>query len=181
MRLLIFSLYCISSFAYSISFSEWKSLNDEQKVEYIQNFPQGIEIGLDPVTTISSTLSNERVAKLKESVLLLSQKLKNYETEMPLEIDDSLHALVGPIKKNVTFYFSDDDFFLGASVRYKQEGCSHYNEQGEFLEKSGYYPTIFDAQKNQCINDDVSWEGSSIINEYFVEIFHNDFLEWSGY
>lgn len=88
---------------------------------------------------------------------------------------------MGELSKTADLYFSEDLVFLGANIRYFQQGCSHFDSSDNYLEESGHYATIDEARKNNCIDNDVSWSANSIVNENVSEIYNSEYMEWSGH
>ena len=86
---------------------------------------------------------------------------------------------MGELSKTADLYFSEDLVFLGANIRYFQQGCSHFDSSDSYLEESGHYVTIDEAKKNHCIDNDVSWSTNSIVNENVSEIYNSEYMEWS--
>lgn len=161
----IFAFLSISLQA--ISINEWKKLSNDEKASHIQD-----EVPFDEIS--QKDIINQ-VEDIQDFVAGL------VETDMDLEIHDDVHSRIGKMRLSYSFLRSDEGVLLGAMEYYFQQGCSKYNSDEEFEESYEYYETEAEANRSNCFDNDVSWSGYSIRDEYGVEIDNSGYLEWSGH
>lgn len=181
MKLIIISLLSFSFSAQSITFKAWQKLTNEEKIEYLDYESADVSIDINSQKMNSSNLPAAKLNKVKPKMSTLISSLHSYQTELYTEVEDDYHATVGELSKTADLYFSEDLVFLGANIRYFQQGCSHFDSSNNYLEESGHYATIDEARKNNCIDNDVSWSANSIVNENVSEIYNSEYMEWSGH
>lgn len=181
MKYMMTLLLTLSFSAQAITFKEWQKLTDEAKIEYLDYESAAVSADVDAKKVISTTLTPARQAKLKSKIASLLSSLHTYQTEMYTEVEDDYHGIVGKVARSADLHFSSDNIFLGANIHYFQQGCSHQDAEGNYLEEGGYYETIEEANKNNCFDNDVSWSANSIVNELVSEIYNSEFMEWSGH
>jgi hypothetical protein len=92
-----------------------------------------------------------------------------------------MYALIGPVKEEITFLFSTDQKLLGSIHSFTQQGCNHMDENDDYVEGSGHYETEAEANQNNCFDNDVSWAGQSYRLASGEEVYHSDFMEWTGH
>lgn len=165
----------------AITLAEWKKLSKNEQIEYLSSEIEDIQVSLDDKRILSNFLSRERKEIISPTIRKITEKISKVKTTLNTYVEDDFYALVGSIKRSAQVYFSEDNYFLGASVMYLQQGCSHEDEYGDFVEGNGHYSTIQDAERNNCYDNDVSWAGHSVINHEFKEIANTDYMEWTGH
>jgi hypothetical protein len=182
MKTIFLFILCFSLQSHAITFKEWQSFKSEEKVEFLGNNNPQVVLELDSKKVTYSDMTDIRFSTLKDSIFQTIPKLLVYESELYTDIhDDDFYATVGGLSKTASLYFSDDNVFMGANVTVVQSGCSHMDEDDEYYEQGGSYSTIEEAEANHCFDNDVSWSGSSSVDEVFTEIYSDDYLEWTGH
>ncbi|MFY7993245.1 MAG: hypothetical protein ACOVP4_08140 [Bacteriovoracaceae bacterium] len=181
MKFIFLSLITFSLSSEAITYSEWKKLTQEDQTTYLSDESGDVEIDLDSKKVTRTTLSSQRMAKLKTKINSLIKKLSGYQTEFDTEVHDDYYTKVGGVQTSVSLYFSIDNKFLGANISYFQQGCSQKDENGEYTEEGGYYTDLQEAEKNDCVDNDVSWSGNSVADENLKELAHSDYMEWTGH
>jgi hypothetical protein len=172
---LILALAFFTSQATAITLNEWQQLSPLEKIEYMDGNPS-VEIHLND-TKVERNHARIDQANIEATMV----QLRAFEPGFNIEVEDDYYATIGAHKITADLYYSDDHQFLGANIYYKQYGCSHFDQNGEFIDQAGHYANTTEAEANGCTDNDVSWVGSSIIDEQMQELSNSDYMEWSGY
>jgi len=175
MKLLLLSLFILSSTAQAITLKEWKKLTIEQKSDYLTGESGDFYVDIDSKKIISTSLDKPRAARLNTPVISTIKKLVSFKTVLTTEVEDDFYALVGSVKRTADLFFSSDNHFLGAYISYRQAGCSHSDQSG------GHYATTAEALKNNCVDNDVSWTGTSAVDENIIEVYESGYMDWTGH
>jgi hypothetical protein len=180
MRVIFLAVLFYNVSVFSMTLNEWNKISKTEKLDYFEkNLPDlELDINLKKVHRINN---DPKYKKFQRKISFVLNKMQNYETEIETEVDDYMFALVGPVQRTFQVYISDDNQFLGGNMYYFQEGCYHVDENEEFFDQTGYYPDWKAAEANKCLNEDVSWGASSTTDNFFVELEHDEYMEWTGH
>lgn len=181
MKKYLFLLSIVSLQCFGVTLSEWKKYKKSEKINYISGNLGDIEISLDDGSIKGSRLSLPRLEIVKKNIEVIYKNLLLFETDLDTDVEDEYYGLVGDLQKSAELFFSEDNHFLGAQIKYFQLGCSHLDENDEYFEAGGHYKDISEAEKNNCFEEDVSWTGYSIIDQQFKELEYSDYMEWTGH
>lgn len=167
----------------AMTFDAFQALSVNEQIEYLYDAREIIEYDSKDRKFSSWGLTEVEIDEFKGLILASRYipKALKAESELYTEIHDDLYGFIGPLAKNLSFVFSEDQKFLGTIVTYRQQGCSHEDQDESFEDRLVYYETEAEANQNHCFDNDVSWTGSSYLNSHFQEIGHSDYMEWSGH
>jgi hypothetical protein len=160
----LLSLLLIGANSFSITVEEWETYTNDQKVEYIENESSWEEIEAKDIPNQPQDIQ-DFVASMEE-------------TDTYLEVEYDYYALIGGVQISYSFVRSDEGIIIGAMEHFFQQGCSPEDEDDE--DAYGPFETETEANEKNCFDNDVSWSGYGVRNEYAEEIEHG-FLEWSGH
>jgi hypothetical protein len=163
-----------------LTLREWKTLSKSEKTEYVDNNNPDFKVSLD-LPKKDQIYNLQSYEKFQSRIPFIVKKMENYETELDTEIDDYSFATVGPVVRTLEVYLSTDHHFLAGRISFYQQGCSHVDEENEHIDESGHYSNWEEAGINKCVDNDVSWEASSVMNELFKELEHDEYMEWTGH
>lgn len=174
--LMLFSSY---AFAEDLTLTAWKKLSLEEKVNHLDtssthmlNYVNGEYLFVSP---------RDISADKKKAILEFIPRLKKYPTELYTDIESWPYGLIGGVTEKLDFLFSTEGILLGALQSFRQQGCSHQDEDGEFVERDGYYENEQEAAKMNCHDNDVSWSGESYRDASGREFDHSEYMEWTGH
>ena len=171
----------ISLHSLAITFSEWKALSKDQKIDYLASNNSDLRYSITGQKIVESRMDKERRAALSPKFKAHFIKLNEYQSDLNTEVEDYNYGKVGPLEITAGLFYSEDNKLLGADFHFFQGGCSHQDAKGEFEENGEYYNNIKEAKLHNCFDNDVSWSGFSYMDYNFKELEHSEYMEWSGH
>jgi hypothetical protein len=165
----------LSNNALGITLEAWKNMKPEEKIEYMNStYSAEVQINQKQIMSNPGKIESKTLNRYMEL-------LANYEAGFDIDVEDDYYATVGAHKITATLLFSDEQEFLATTIYYIQTGCSHFDQNGEYIDQGGHYATLSEAESNGCTDNDVSWAGFSMLDENLQELTNSDYMQWSGH